>query len=499
MTNTAISLTFDPNAYQVKTCTLKSESITYRAFEGIDYCSRPKDPIQKLNLFAPEELCQGGQMNGYTLRTAPIFVLNTVGGYLPGPAVEPGLDFKGNINMLFRCLQHGYVVASVGVRGRTSGTKSDDFFVGGAVRKEEAVSDRFTGKAPALLVDIKAALRYLRRNRDLIPGDTERFVVSGTSAGGALAALTGATGNHPDYFPYLESIGAAKERDDVFAANCYCPIHNLENADAAYEWEFSGLWDFHRTKHRQVDGKVVRVPYVGELGEAEQEVSRRLKALFPPYLNSLGLTASDGTALTLDEDGGGSFKEYVREKLIESAQREIETRSSCEGLPGLAVANAKPETLSCLKIENGQVKDLDWDAYLRFITRMKSAPAFDALDLNSPENEEFGTEQIKARHFTAFSLEHSTVEGAGLAEPELVYKMNPLNYIGGPGTCRNWRVRHGAADRDTSFAIPVILATVLQNRGYEVDFALPWALPHSGEYDLPELFAWVDGLAGEQK
>lgn len=498
MTNTAGYLTFDPEIYQVKTCTLEGESITYRAFEGLKYCIRQEDPIQTLNLFAPEELYRGGSMNGYTLHTAPIFVLNTVGGYLPGPATEPGLDFKGNINMLFRCLQHGYVVASVGVRGRTSGTRSNDFFVGGTVRKEEMISDHFTGKAPALLVDMKAALRYLRRNRDLIPGDTERFVVSGTSAGGALAALTGATGNHPDYLPYLEAIGAAEERDDVFAANCYCPIHNLENADAAYEWEFSGLWDFHRTRHSQVNGKVVRVPYVGELNEAEQEISRRLKALFPPYLNSLELTAPDGTALVLDADGNGSFKEYVCRKLMESAQKELETRSFCEGLAGLAIANANPETLSSLKIENGRVVNLDWDGYLRFITRMKSAPAFDALDLNSPENEEFGTEQIKARHFTAFSLEHSTAEGAERAEPELVHKMNPLNYIGTPGTTRNWRIRHGAADRDTSFAIPVILATVLQNKGYEVDFALPWALPHSGEYDLPELFAWVDRLAARR-
>lgn len=50
-------------------------------------------------------------------------------------------------------------------------------------------------------------------------------------------------------------------------------------------------------------------------------------------------------------------------------------------------------------------------------------------------------------------------------------------------------------DRDTSIAIPVILATMLKNKGYEVDFSLPWGLPHSGDYDLEELFAWIDKLA----
>lgn len=498
MTNLPDPLRFDPAAYQVQTCTLDGESITYRAYLGLRYCARPEDPIQVLNLFAPEALYHGENLHGYTLHTAPIFVPNTVGGYLPGPAIEPGLDHKGHPNILFRCLQHGYVVASVGVRGRSSGGHSSDFFEGSVLRGEETVSDHFTGKAPAFLVDMKAALRYLRHNRDLIPGDTERFVTSGTSAGGALSALTGATGNCPDYQPYLDAIGAADERDDVFASNCYCPIHNLENADAAYEWEFCGIWDYHRTKHSQQDGHIVRVPVSGTLTAGQQAVSRQLKALFPAYLNGLGLTAPDGTPLTLDADGNGSFKEYVKSWLLRSAQRELDTRSSCEGLAWLAVPNARPETLPCLTIENGKVTGLDWDGYLRFITRMKDAPAFDALDLNSPENEEFGTPHRKARHFTAFSMAHSTAQDPQLAEPEVVRQMNPLAYIGSAGTARHWRVRHGAADRDTSFAIPVILATTLQNKGYDVDFFLPWALPHSGEYDLPELFRWVDGLAGGQ-
>ena len=62
-------------------------------------------------------------------------------------------------------------------------------------------------------------------------------------------------------------------------------------------------------------------------------------------------------------------------------------------------------------------------------------------------------------------------------------------------TTKNWRIRHGAFDRDTLIAIPVILATMLKNKGYEVDFSLPWGLPHSGDHDLEELFAWIDKLA----
>jgi len=73
--------------------------------------------------------------------------------------------------------------------------------------------------------------------------------------------------------------------------------------------------------------------------------------------------------------------------------------------------------------------------------------------------------------------------------------MHPTEFIGECDTTKNWRIRRGAFDRDASIAIPVILATMLKNKGYEVDFSLPWGLPHSGDYDLEELFAWIDKLA----
>lgn len=41
------NLRFDADKYEVKTCELDGRSIIYRAFEGIDYCANPVDPIQK--------------------------------------------------------------------------------------------------------------------------------------------------------------------------------------------------------------------------------------------------------------------------------------------------------------------------------------------------------------------------------------------------------------------------------------------------------------------
>lgn len=486
-------LRFDADQYEVKTYELEGRSITCRAFKDLDYCRNPVDSIQKLNIFVPEIYYQGKTKNGYGLHTAPIFMPNTVGGYLPGPADEPGYDHKGRINSVFEALEHGYVVVSAGVRGRTSGTLSTEFFEGSKAKLTGEATGRMVGRAPALIVDLKAAVRYLRYNKDIVPGNTERIITSGTSAGGALSALAGASGNSPDYAPYLEQIGAADERDDIFAANCYCPIHNLEHADAAYEWLFFGCHDFHCTRHVKTENGIERIPCDGELTEKQIKISGELKKQFPPYLNSLHLTGPEGETLKLDEAGEGSFKAYLKKLIVKSAQKELDTHDSSGRLSFLAVEGSEVERQPCLTIAHGKVTAVDWDGFVKTITRMKAAPAFDALNLNSPENEEFGTEEVKAKHFTVFSRDNSEA-GGELADPNLIRMLNPTAYIGKADTAKYWRIRHGAFDRDTSLAIPAILAALLENNGFSVDFHLPWGLPHSGDYDLPELFSWIDGL-----
>ena len=68
---------------------------------------------------------------------------------------------------------------------------------------------RRPGQAPACIVDYKAAVRWLHYFAADLPGDAGKIIANGTSAGGALSALMGASGNHPDYEPYLREIGAA--------------------------------------------------------------------------------------------------------------------------------------------------------------------------------------------------------------------------------------------------------------------------------------------------
>jgi hypothetical protein len=357
-------------------------------------------------------------------------------------------------------------VASAGARGRT--TKDG--------------SGRFTGKAPAAIVDLKAAVRYLKYNDKLMPGNANKIISNGTSAGGAMSTLLGATGNNKDYEPYLKALGAASAADDIFAVSAYAPITNLEHADMAYEWQFNGVNDYKRIDISMLDYKVQRKEVAGTLTESEREVSDKLNAQFPAYLNSLGLKDENGKKLTLDAKGNGNFKELVKSYVIASAQKALS-------------AGKDLTSVAWLTIKDGKVTEMDFEGYVKYMERQKSPPAFDALNLSSGENQEFGTATIDKQHFTSFAMENSSVKGTRASE-QIVRMMNPMAYIGkaNTNTSKYWRIRHGTKDKDTGLAISVMLATLLQNKGYNVDIELPWDRPHSGDYDLNELFSWIESI-----
>ena len=467
------SLVFDTNQFTVKTLKVGTKTVTYRAYEGIVYVANPVDTnYQSMNVYVPTEYYEGKSVGPYTAETAPIFLPITVGGYMPGRPARPG-GFGGRGGpggfgppdgpggpggpggsgggAIGAALLKGLVVAAPGARGRTL--------------KDQ--SGHYTGKAPACIVDLKAAVRCLRHNAKLIPGNVEKIISNGTSAGGALSALLGATGNSADYEPNLKAIGAADGTDNIFAASCYCPITDLDHADMAYEWLFNGINNYGGMRGS------------GTLTSDQIKVSDQLKALFPAHLNSLGLKKADRTALTLDANGEGIFKDYVKSFVIASAQQALRGGKDLSGL-------------AWITIKDGTVSDIDFGNFVAYATRMKTPPAFDSLELRSPENNVFGNATIDNQHFTTFSRDNSSDHS--LADAASIKMINPTYYIGASGTTTapHWRIRHGTVDRDTSLAVPVILATMLQNHGYNVDFAMPWAQGHGGDYDLDELFAWIN-------
>ncbi|MBQ6003016.1 MAG: hypothetical protein IJL18_09205 [Synergistaceae bacterium] len=160
-----------PNNFICQTMLAGNKLVSFRSWIDIPYMANSPEPeYNRLNVYVPEEYFhEGGTINGYTAKTAPILLPNGVGGYMPSRQFVPANDNRhGGPNIALAGLAHGYVVVSPAIRGRTLPN----------------------GKAPALIVDYKAAVRWLRHNKDLLPaGDTEKIISDGLSAGGCVVVI----------------------------------------------------------------------------------------------------------------------------------------------------------------------------------------------------------------------------------------------------------------------------------------------------------------------
>lgn len=463
-------LRFNPEKFTAQSIIMPDgERVKYKAYEGIFYVTNVEDSTyQTLNIYVPERLAGVSRV--------PILLRTYVGGYMASTAKSPSpTDATG------RALKEGYVVCIPGSRGSNSIIERNGKTV-------------YTGTAPNGLLDLKAAVRYLRFNDDVIPGESELIFTDGTSAGGAMSSLLGATGNSVEYEVYLKEMGAADTRDDVFAAICYCPITDLNHADMEYEW----LYGCTNAGVRHLD-------------DAQMKISDELSAECPEYINSLQLKDKNGNIITAD-----NYKEYLKGFILESVHRALQEGCEIPDTIGFTfyqdksgpmgggprndrAGNKRPVmgdgrqapsfgqgNMPRFNNKTDFVTDLDIDKYLTYVasqTPLKTPPAFDQMgviiDTPSPENKVFGDDRGEAANFTDFSLRHRLHSSSVKLDKEMVDRvaiMNPMNYIGTDKSTvsPNWYIRHGAKDRDTSFLVPLNLATKLMNAGKNVNFALPW-------------------------
>lgn len=373
------------------------------------------------------------------------------GGPGGGPGGAPGAAEQE------QALAAGYMVVEPGCRGRDNQWPDGTYY----------------GKAPAAIVDLKAAVRYIRYNKDLLPGNTERIFSTGGSAGGALSSLLGASGNSPLFEPYLKEIGAADERDDIFGSHSLSPITNLENADGAYEWQYGSL---PRSNPFSPGGEPV-----------DQELSGLLADIYRTYQDMLALEGKDGTL------SSNNIADYILKYfLYPSCLRALGEKTEEEKAAYLA---KNP----WITYEDGQVS-FTFDDFNVHCGRMKGLPSFDDFEMSMAEPILFGNATTNARHFTKFSAKYGSGDMTATVDPEvehLLKLMNPMYFVlsKNEGCAPHWWIRHGACDNHTSLPIMVNLTVALESFGKDVNSRLVWDGGHCADDDSADFVAWMGQIS----
>ncbi|WP_454922888.1 hypothetical protein [Abiotrophia defectiva] len=444
------------------------------------------------------------QVGQFTAATAPYVLPVNTPGFNASQAPSWLADGIANYT------QAGMIYLQPGIRGRDNTTDSQG---------QEVV-----GGAPWGVTDLKAAIRYVRYNKDVLPGDTDKIVSFGHSGGGAQSAILGASGDSTLYNPYLEALGAAMKdkegnpiSDAPYGTMTWSPITSLDYADAAYEWNLGQFADSNSRAE----------------GTFTQALSQDLAKEYANYINQLGLK-HEGQALTLTESSEGiytqgSYATYLEGVVNQSLNNFLADTSfpyTSDGAgPGGSTESVTYETAQAyIDSLNAETQWVTYDAaanrakissladFAKYVkTASKSVPAFDALDRSLAENAVFGVAEENELHFdqlvarllknnqakyesltdwnsqyvTDFESDLAKTDSLGktIAERQDLY--NPMFYLtsaySGYQTSKpapHWRIRSGLSQGDTALTVETNLALALENQANgavkSVDFATVW-------------------------
>jgi hypothetical protein len=430
-------------------------------------------------------------VGSYTADTAPIVYLNECGGWRSSSPRAADTSY----------LEEGMIYVTAGARSRDAMDESGNLH---------------TGKAPTQMVDLKSGIIQLRANSDVIPGDKDRIISIGTSGGGQMSSILGASGNMPEYYEYMyESgvLGVSRNADgsyesvypdNIYGAQLYCPIADFENADLAYAWWWVDLAD---------DGGTYR----GSMTDFERRLQELEAEAFVEYLNGLGLKDAEGNALTLTGLRSGSYYEAILQNLSDALNAFADAGE-------IDPAAEYPDSANWLtKKEDGTWSVTDLRGFMigtgLVNNRNKAIPGFDTFD-KSAENDAFGRPETESVHFAAGIAqilsdhyeELSALEGfdreAVDAFIEDALTGNDAAYIEkqtdllnateimlraagalkvegadaeGPAAvdpALYWRDRSGTADQHTSFSVGYNILLAAQMMGRDIDYHLVWNMGH---------------------
>ena len=520
-------LRFDPNAFTLKDLEVEGKKVVYKEYKSLCYCANPvDDDYQSLDIRVPVSV-DGKEIDAVG---APVLFAVNVAGYTAspnkgnhsmggpggpgshadphgrgpgGPGGMPGMPpmggpggppmggpggppggpggppggpggpggGKGPDYVANLALSMGFTCVAPGVRGRNCEWPDGD---------PRAEGGKYYGKAPAAMVDLKAAVRYIRHNADQLPCDVEKIVTHGGSAGGGLSCLLAASGDSPEYTEYLKAIGAAEESDRVFGSASFSPVMNLENGDCAYEFEWSHV-PFAGGPFSRQEPKLVN-----------QDYARELKDIYKAYLAECALVGhGDWGALTIDNMADYCMEEY----LIPEAKRFMDKKTPTEKVEYL-------QKNPWLKAE-GDGYSFTFEDFATHAGREKDLPAFDEFPLNNAETLVFGSKDQAARHFTDFALRKATGDETAEVDAELKHIckiFNPMWHVlqKNPGCANHWWIRHGGVDGATSVPTVLNLATALENLGKDVNARIIWDGGHCEDDDPDGLIQWYCDICGYQ-
>lgn len=379
----------------------------------------------------------------------------------------------------------------------------------------------FETSAPYGVADLKAAIRYVRYNSGLIPGNKNEIYAFGHSGGGAQSAILGASGDSELYTPYLEEMGAAMKYDDgtaisdaISGVNAWCPITELQIADAAYEWNM-GQFSISNTR---ADGTWTKA------------LSNDLAKAFADYINNAGLE-NDGKTLKLEtsSDGyylSGSYYDYILSVIERSLNNYLADNYSDNSSRASYVASLGDWASYDSATNKATVKNL-----AGFVNSQKSATksvgAFDDLERGQAENEVFGDTDNNALHFdtimsnllnnndysgysgydsdaaSEYKNDIAKTDSQGNDAMKRVSIYTPTDFILGKNTATpatHWRIRTGITQGDTALTTEVNLALALNMNSNvkDVDFETVWAQGHtqaerSGNATM-NFIEWIESL-----